>query len=171
MTKLERAKLRSALKGLLNEMLQAGGRTTTTAVYEEAVERFPDLIHLEAERLARSAIITVVRGLLKETMKQEDQPEIRVGLFSDLQDNLTVPKCVAMPSPDGSREMVWVPTLKATLAELKAYVAYLKAGAAADMEKADRVVEFKDFVEDMIHDADPDVPIEDLLRQAQAKAV
>lgn len=170
MTKRERARLRGEMSKIIAANVAEGNRLTTSQVCEMMIESFPHLVDDAAERLIRQSLQNMARELFKEAGRSDGE-DIQVSLFGNEVQDLRIQKCIAIPAKDGSKEMVWVSTLKATRAEIKAYVRYLRGSAEADMEKAKKLAHFEDMIGQIAISDDLDTPIEELLQGLQARAV
>ena len=171
MTKHERAKLLSAMRGLITSMLASGERVTTSDIYSRAVIEMPEQIEDAKERLFRQSMTNIARGILKEAMKdKEDGSEMmQVSLFGNIDRGLQVPRCIALPSPDGGREMIWTRTLDATVSELNLHIDYLRNSAAADVAKAKKLSSFLTQVTNLVGADDLDTPISILMQGLSEK--
>lgn len=168
MTKQERAKLQAEVSRLIAGYLTAGDRVTTPQLRDEVFEMFPELIDQEAKRLASQSVSNMIRKILKTASRQESN-DLQVSLFGNSEIAVEVPKCIAVPSGDGAREMTWTSIADASLTEIDAYVQFLRKGAKADFHKAKLLDVFRDKVVDLAGDDDLDAPIRDLLQGFRAE--
>lgn len=173
MTKHERAKLATIVSRIVAHQLMSGQRVTTSQIVAEVRNIAPDLVDEVKDRLIDAALSSMANQQLKRASKNERE-EMEVTLFGNREPGLSIPKSIALPSPEGAREMIWVATTNATVAELDQYLGFLSKGIKADQRKYQQVRTFRDRVMEVADTDDPDVPIREMLeglRARQARAV
>lgn len=174
MTKRERAKLRAAVLAMIRQVYDENeGRAYPTQVVDRMYQDHGDLIAQSADRLIRAQMLSMINAAFKQGDKAE-RAEMQVDLFGNREPSLTIPKSIALPSPDGGREMLWVATTKATVAEIDQYIAFLAYGIEADQKKREQLLVFRDRVMELADTDDMDTPIRDMLeglRARQARAI
>lgn len=167
MTRNERAKIGFEIRKILKRRADADERMTVSAIYEEMLEQMPDLMEQEREQLLRAAMSDRIRHVMKETLRQDDETVSGPALSPELE-RIQVPRCISLPGQSDAREMIWVPTLRATPNELTQHIKYLRKSAKADFEKAKKLQTFHDELLKVVNPDDLDVPICVLLGQARA---
>lgn len=167
MTSRERAKLRAHMSRHVAEKLANGERLTTAQIRDDMFNLHPGEVDEAGRQLASAALQSMARELLKKASKREEA-NMQVSLFGNSAVNVQVPRCIAVPSEDDAREMVWTSIADATLSEVRAYIKYLRKGAAADYKKAAVLDAFFSKVVDLAGEDDLDVPIRDLLKGFRA---
>ena len=173
MTKQERAKLATIVNQIIADLLHRGHRITTSQIVSEVHRVAPDLVEHVADQLINAALSSMANQQLKRASRNE-RDEMHISLFGNREPGLTIPKSIALPSPKGAREMVWVATTSATISELDQYLDFLAKGIKADQRKYQQVRTFRDNVVEMADTDDPDTPIRDMLeglRASRARAV
>lgn len=165
MTKHERAKLRSEMRRIMEAVRSSGGRFTVAQVYERMVDEIPDMMEEAKETLFRLAMNGLIRKLFKEMMRADDEigEVIQLSLFGNSAPRLEVPRYIALVDPEGGGEMIWVPTLSATLNEVTAHIRYLQTSIKADSAKMKKLTVFRDHVVNIAASDDLDTPINELL--------
>lgn len=170
MTKQERAKLSYIVSQVIAEHLIRGERITTAQIVAEVRFRAPHLVEEVMDQLINAALAGMANQHLKRASKEERQ-DMQVNLFANQALGLSIPKSIALPSPDGAREMIWVSTTNATIAELDQYLDFLANGIKADQRKYQQVRTFRDHVMEVADTDDQDTPIRDMLVGLRAKAI
>lgn len=174
MTRQEQAKLATVVRDAINRSYDLHeGRSTTSHIVEMLLMEHPVLIGEYAESLAKAGLTAMVNGQIKTANKSESE-QMQANLFGNREPGLLIPKSIAVPSPDGSREVVWVQTTKATLGEIDQYIKHLNASIRADQAKRSQLEVFRDRVAELTGGDDLDTPISELLsgiRAHSARAV
>lgn len=168
MTRHERAKLRAHMSRFIASHLSSGERLTTGQVRDHMFQSFPEAVDEAGRQLISASLSNMARDLMKKASKREEA-DLQVSLFGNSGVIIEVPKCIAVPSPDDAREMVWTSIADASLAEVDAYVQYLRKGAKADYQKAKMLDTFRTKVVDLAGDDNMDVPIKELLQGFRAE--
>lgn len=169
MTKQERAKLRTVVAATVRNMQQEGnGRAVTSAIVAELWHIHADTIEAYRDRLISAALAAEVNSCLKRGNKAENE-EIQFNLFGNSAPGLTVPKSIAVPSPDGTRELVWVQIQRSTLSEIDSYIDMLAQGISADQSRLKKITVFREQVAELTGGDDMDTPISELLEGLRAK--
>lgn len=170
MTKQERAKLSYIVSQVIAEHLLRGERITTGQIVAEVRKRVPHLVEEVMDQLINAALAGMVNQHLKRASKEERE-DMRVNLFGNQALGLSIPKSIALPSPGGAREMIWVSTTNATISELDQYLGFLASGIKADQRRYQQIKTFRDHVMDLADTDDQDTPIRDMLVGLRAKAI
>lgn len=165
----QRVKLRSVLSAMVAREFVSGKRVTTNELWDIAQEEYPDLIEAESQRLIKDATIRLLRQIMKEAMRA-DKSDIRPNMFANEERPVRVPRCIAVPSGGGGREMLWLPTFSASIDEVRAHIAYLLKCVQADQAKANKLGRFVELVVDLVGDDDTSTPISELLQGLEGRA-
>ena len=168
MTRKERAKLRTEMSRLIAGFMSRGERVTTGQIRDIMIGDYPDTVEEAGRQLVSTALQNMARELMKKASKREED-DIQVNLFGSSDVVPQVPKCIAVPSHSDARELTWTSIADATLAEVDAYVEYLRKGAKADFQKAKILSIFRGRVVDLAGEDDLDTPIRELLEEFRAR--
>ncbi|PJN94849.1 hypothetical protein CNY89_12035 [Amaricoccus sp. HAR-UPW-R2A-40] len=169
MTKRERAKLRAALMGAIQRTYaENGGRATPSQIIEVMFREHPTLIDEAADRLVRASLLSMVNRAFKSADKA-DRDEMQIDLFGNREPGLVIPKSIAIPSSGGCREMQWIATASATVAEIDQYIEVLDKGIEADSRKREQLTIFRERIMELSDTDDLDTPIVDMLESLRAR--
>lgn len=169
MTKKERARLRAKIFEMIRTIYgENAGRATPSQVMDRLFYEYPELIDQYGDQLVRSGLSSMINSAFKRADKNERE-EMQLNLFGNREPALIIPKSIALPSNDGSREMTWVATTNATVAELDRYISFLAYGIDADQKKHDQLQVFRDRIMELADTDDMDTPIREMLEGLRAK--
>lgn len=169
MTKRERAKLRAALLGVIERTYaENGGRATPSQIIDAMYRGHPALIDEAAARLVRASLQAMVNKAFKSADKA-NRAEMQIDLFGNREPGLMIPKSIAIPLPGGCREMQWIATASATVAEIDQYIELLDKGIEADSRKREQLTIFRERIMELADTDDLDTPIVDMLESLRAR--
>lgn len=155
MTRQEHAKLRTAMRQLIDE-LQARGKLSTRYLTELVQERYPELIEEASTKLIREAIAKWARQMMKSEALALKSPQFAMPLEIA---GIKLPQAISLPPTDDDEETMWTPIEQATFAELEAHCTYLRGTVAADTRRLESLMTLHNYLAPHMADEHADEPI------------
>ncbi|MEM7444876.1 MAG: hypothetical protein AAF414_16255 [Pseudomonadota bacterium] len=162
MTKLEIAKLRDALRDVISEQRIVGQWTTRTLV-DSLTDRYPEVVEHAKDRLIHNAVANVSREIMKRKLPKRPAGGDQLYLPGVLS-HLDISECINRPGVGVDGLPNWMDLNTATHADLRAYLAELRANIQANQNAYKNYTDMERIIRPYFKGKSPDLTVGEVIR-------